>query len=145
MEEEIKVSACKNLLCRLTLCLNGIFCLRCKLRVIYITVKVHTSSQASLTHATVIQARLKCFYRAKHTHIVHSGAMVGQVGLESRRGKVNASGSLPTVFCWATSCQAEEELVLLLPCSTYPTVGVNIVTQFLLNTKPRPRPKDLLL
>lgn len=63
--------------------------------VITLTVKVHTSSQASLTHATVNQARfLKCFCRAKHTHIVHSRAVVGQVGLESRRGKVNASGSL---------------------------------------------------
>jgi len=55
--------------------------------------------------------------------------VVRQVGLTSRRGKVNASGSLPIGFCWATSCQAEEEEpVPLLPCSTYPTVGVNIVT-----------------
>lgn len=87
--------------------------------------KIHLAKSPSVM---LNQTHLKCFYSAKHTHIFHSRAVVGQVGLDSRRGKVNASGSLPTVLCWATSCQAEEEPVLLLPCSTYPTVGVNTVT-----------------
>lgn len=49
-------------------------------------------------------------------------------GLEAKRAKVNAAGSLATVFCRASSCQAEEEPVPLRSCSTSPTVGVNTLT-----------------
>lgn len=61
MEEELKVSACKNKLCILTLGLNVIFCLWYKSCVIYLSdvffppnpnsMKVQNSSQAPLTHA----------------------------------------------------------------------------------------------
>lgn len=125
MEEELKVSPGKK---RYSVCVSFIsvmFSPWCCNNICSTLRYIHLAKSPSVM---LNQTHLKCFYSTKHTHILHSRAVVGQVGLDSRRGKVNASGSLPTVFCWATSCQAEEEPVLLLPCSTYPTVGVNTVT-----------------
>lgn len=131
MEEELKVSEWKTK--QFGLILNLIrflyfFFLTCILR--FRVTLAGTGTVPARPLALVLnQAELKCFCRTNHKHkcsTLQDGGCPG--GLEAKRAKVNAAGSLATVFCRATSCQAEEEPVPLRSCSTSPTVGVNTLT-----------------
>lgn len=94
------------------------------------------------THCRFI-ITLTSFYGAKHTCVCDApGSAVGRAGQEPRRGKVNASGSLPGVLPLhggpLPGPAEEEEPLLPLPLlhlSACQTVGVNVVTQFRLNTE----------
>lgn len=80
-------------------------------------VNAHTSTGRA--RVSLVPAKSDA-WSVRHTNEMHT---VSQVGLESRREKVKASGSLATLLCWVTSCQAEES-ALRLPSSAYPTDGV---------------------
>lgn len=104
MEEEIKVSSYTNKL-------SVWFPLRNNGCIVYLTDVCFSehSGGTRLSVALQVEAHTYCQFYC-------------QVGLKSKGEK------LVTLCYQATSCQAEEEPLLLLPCSIYPSVGVNIVT-----------------
>lgn len=66
------------------------------------------------------QAGLKCFNTAKNTH---SRVVGSQVGLDSRRGKVNASGSFHTVFAGLLPARLRRSLCCCSPAPLFPLSG----------------------
>uniref|UniRef100_A0A3P9HLH0 cGMP-dependent protein kinase interacting domain-containing protein n=1 Tax=Oryzias latipes TaxID=8090 RepID=A0A3P9HLH0_ORYLA len=104
MEEEIKVSSYTNKL-------SVWFPLRNNGCIVYLTDVCFSEHSGGTRLSVALQVQA-------HTY----RQFYCQVGLKSKGEK------LVTLCCQATSCQAEEEPLLLLPCSIYPSVGVNIVT-----------------
>ncbi len=149
---------CMRKLCKLTLRFNGIFSLRYKLCVIYLgdffpqrynntnSTWMYTPP-AELLSPMLNQARLKCFYRAKHTHMQppHPGLQLDRWLWSQGEGRLMLQAHYPQCFAGPLPARLRRSLCGCSPAPLIPLLGWTLWPSSSWIPNLRPRAKDLLL